>query len=188
MIEREIKLRVDDLPALRAQLLTLGWTIERGPYLESNILYDTLELTLKRQDKLLRVRNVPGKTVLTVKGPAQDAGLHKAREEHEVEMAAAVDLTPILRAIGLAPAWRYDKRRTRYAKPGEPGVIELDETPIGSIVELEGDAEWIDRMAAALGYGASDYITASYRELFVQVRGEDGGDMVFETIPTEPQP
>ena len=179
MIEREIKLRVDDLAALGAKLLKLGWTIEGGPYPESNTLYDTPDLTLKKQGKLLRVRTVPGKTVLTVKGPSLDAGLHKAREEHEVELAAAADLAPILETIGLAPAWRYDKRRTRYIKAGEPGVVEVDETPIGNIVELEGEAAWIDRMAAALGYGAGEYITASYRELFVEARGNDGGDMVF---------
>lgn len=179
MIEREIKLRVRDLVELESKLDQLGWKAVRGPYPESNTLYDTPDQALKTQGKLLRVRNVPGKTVLTVKGPALDGGLHKAREEHEVEMAADADLAPILETLGFAPTWRYEKRRTRFAKAGEPGVVEVDDTPIGAIVELEGEAAWIDRMAAALGYGADDYLTASYRELFVQAHGESAGDMLF---------
>ena len=31
----------------------------------------------------------------------------------------------------------------------EPGVIELDETPAGDFLELEGPPEWIDATAAA---------------------------------------
>lgn len=179
MIEREIKLRVADPEALRQKLQALDWSVERGPYEESNILYDNPERSLRDAGKLLRARRVPGKTILTVKGPAIEGGPHKAREEHEVALAADADVDALLRMIGFEPAWRYDKRRTRYAKHGEPGVIEFDETPIGDIVELEGEAGWIDRTAAALGYQPEDYVTASYRELFVEARGADGGDMVF---------
>ncbi len=179
MIEREVKLRVADLAALRLKLEALGWGVAAGPYPESNILYDTPSQSLRSQDKLLRVRRVPGKMVLTVKGPSLDAGFHKARVEHEFVLDEAAELEPMLRLLGFEPAWRYDKRRTRLVKPGEPGVIELDETPIGDLAELEGEADWIDRTAAALGYGPADYIAASYRELFVAARGEDGGDMVF---------
>lgn len=179
MIEREIKLRVRDLAELESKLKELGWSVARGPYPESNTLYDTADHALQAQGKLLRVRQVPGGTVLTVKGPELEAGLHKARQEHEVEMPADADLAPILEALGLTPVWRYEKRRTRFSKEGARGVVELDDTPIGPIVELEGEAAWIDSMAASLGYGADDYLTASYRELFVAERGESGGDMVF---------
>ncbi len=179
MIEREIKLRVADPDALRQDLDALGWYAERGPYNESNTLYDTPERSLLSVGKLLRVRRVPDKTVLTAKGPALGGGSHKAREEHEVTLSVDAELDPVLQMIGFEPAWRYEKRRTRYCKDGEAGIIEFDETPIGDIVELEGEAGWIDRTAAALGYRREDYITASYRELFLEARGIDSGDMVF---------
>lgn len=182
MIEREIKLRVADPEALRNKLRSLGWSVERGPYAESNTLYDNSERSLRAAGKLLRVRRIPGKAVLTVKGPSLDGGPHKAREEREVVLAEDADIGALLGMIGFEPAWRYDKRRTRYSKDGEAGVVELDETPIGDIVELEGEADWIDHTAAALGYRPEDYITASYRELFLSTGG-DAGDMVFEQDP-----
>jgi adenylate cyclase class 2 len=42
----------------------------------------------------------------------------------------------------------------------------VDETPIGNYAELEGPAEWIDRVAARLGIDPSQYITLSYGRLF----------------------
>ena len=43
---------------------------------------------------------------------------------------------------------------TQYGDRGL--LIELDETPIGAFVELEGPAEAIDRAATELGFGKSD--------------------------------
>jgi adenylate cyclase, class 2 len=179
MIEREVKLRVADSAALRAKLENLGWRVTAGPYLETNTLYDTAAGSLRAQGKLLRVRRIPGRTLVAVKGPSLDVGAHKARMEHEIALDDDAEVEPLLALLGYAPAWRYDKRRTRLTKDGEPGVIELDETPIGELAELEGEGDWIDRTASALGFTPADYITASYRELFVAARGEDAGDMIF---------
>ncbi|MBI1356140.1 MAG: CYTH domain-containing protein [Acidobacteria bacterium] len=179
MIEREVKLPIQDVTAIRAALEAAGWACTRPPYPESNTLYDTPGQDLLRAGKMLRVREVPGRVVLTVKLAPLEAGPHKAREEHEAELAEMGGLQAILQALDLQPAWRYEKRRSRYEREGEAGVIELDETPVGDFLELEGEADWIDRTAAALGFSPADYITASYRRLFVDARGEDGGDMVF---------
>ena len=54
----------------------------------------------------------------------------------------------ILRALGLHPVFRYEKFRTTYALPGVRGLkIELDETPVGIYLELEGPIARIDRGA-----------------------------------------
>jgi hypothetical protein len=61
-------------------------------------------------------------------------------------------------------------------------LIELDETPIGFFVELEGPAGAIDRAAQALGFEKSDYILANYMVLYREYcrgRGEEPRDMVF---------
>jgi adenylate cyclase class 2 len=73
--------------------------------------------------------------------------------------------------MGLRPWFRYEKYRTTYRLPGVAGLmVELDETPIGEFLELEGDAQAIDRVAVMLGYGVADYITKSYGQLFVEQR------------------
>jgi adenylate cyclase class 2 len=60
----------------------------------------------------------------------------------------------------------------------------LDETPIGVFLELEGPAEWIDRVAEELGFDESDYILASYATLYAdhcRQRGVKPTDMLFST-------
>jgi adenylate cyclase class 2 len=66
-------------------------------------------------------------------------------------------------------------------------VIAIDETPVGVFVEIEGGEDAIHAVARGLGKRTSDYITDSYRFLFLQHRdanGLCGHDMVFAGSPT----
>jgi adenylate cyclase class 2 len=74
----------------------------------------------------------------------------------------------VLAALGYQPTFRYEKYRTTFSKDGEPGLITVDETPIGDFLELEGLGVWIDATALQLGYGEVDYVTASYASLYRQ--------------------
>jgi adenylate cyclase, class 2 len=61
-------------------------------------------------------------------------------------------------------------------------LIELDETPIGVFVELEGPAKAIDRAAQALGFAEKDYILGNYMVLYLEDcrgRGEEPQHMLF---------
>ncbi len=61
-------------------------------------------------------------------------------------------------------------------------MLELDETPIGVFLELEGPASAIDRAAQALGFEKRDYVLANYMTLyreFCQSGGEEPRDMLF---------
>ncbi|MCB9383776.1 MAG: class IV adenylate cyclase [Bryobacterales bacterium] len=180
MLEIEVKLPIENLSAVRTQLETLGWT--RGErLLERNTVYDAPDRALDRAGKLLRIRESGDRALLTVKLPAQSDGPHKVREEHNLE-GPGPTLERIVEGLGFASAWRYEKYRTRYRKAGEEGVIELDETPVGNYLELEGAPEWIDATAAALGFSSENYVTDTYRELFVTWQGrqiEPPRDMVF---------
>ena len=58
----------------------------------------------------------------------------------------------------------------------------IDETPVGVFVEIEGSEDAIHSIATELGKTSADYITDSYRFLFLQHRdanGLDGHHMVF---------
>jgi adenylate cyclase, class 2 len=58
----------------------------------------------------------------------------------------------------------------------------LDETPIGTFVELEGPAEAIDRAATELGSSKRDYVLKSYLVLYMEEcrrKGEQPRHMVF---------
>jgi len=77
--------------------------------------------------------------------------------------------------------FRYEKYREEYEHEGV--VIAVDETPVGSFVEIEGTSDGITAMAAAMGKGPADYILDSYYRLFMKTRealGFKGHDMIFE--------
>ena len=83
----------------------------------------------------------------------------------------------ILKAIGLVPWFRYEKYRSSYRLPGLGSLkVELDETPAGDFLELEGGRGAIDRAANLLGYGAADYINRSYGSLWRERRGQGPGE------------
>jgi adenylate cyclase, class 2 len=161
---------------------------------EMNTLYDTPAGTLARAGKLVRIRILTidrgaGKparkagrrahqetVVLTYKGPAQpddaaDGSRYKVREERELRVEDSEALAQVFEGMGLRPRFRYEKYRTTYRLQRISGLlVELDETPIGDFLELEGDSAAIDRGAAILGYGPADYITKSYGQLFQEQR------------------
>jgi adenylate cyclase class 2 len=166
-VETEIKFRVDDLPALANRLTAAGFTVQTARSFESNILYDTPDRKMRARTEILRIRNYAGRCILTHKrlpdiGPGEDA--HKHRIETETEVSDGDNLALIFHSLGLDPAFRYEKWRTEWSD-GE-GHCVVDETPIGNFAELEGEAAWIDRIAAALGVHPAQYITLSYGRLF----------------------
>lgn len=183
-IEREIKLRFDSADEARERILALGATPHLGRRLQEDCLFDTDDERLRLQRSTLRVRSESGHALLTFKGPAIPAAI-KIREEHETVVSDGAALQTILEELGLHVWFRYEKYREEFT--ADDAVIALDETPVGVFVEIEGCEDAIHRMAAALGKSPSDYITDSYRFLFLQHRdanGLAGHDMVFASLPT----
>jgi adenylate cyclase, class 2 len=164
---------------------------------EMNTLYDTPDGKLARQGQMLRLRverrarrtdraekkskgaGVPA--LLTFKGPGlpgkggpkrASAGRYKIREEHELRIGDHEEMPRILEALGLRPWFRYEKFRTTYRLPGIAHLkLELDETPVGCFLEIEGKRDAINRAATLLGFARSDYIVKSYGALFMEQLG-----------------
>ena len=177
---------------------------------EMNLIFDTPDGGLAKHGQLLRIRTetpapvkkgvsrkVTSRTVLTFKSPPEELAIgdlgslgdrrHKVREEIETELMDGATLQRIFEGLGLRGWFRYEKYRTTYVLPGKHGwakglLIEVDETPIGVFVELEGAAAAIDRAAKELGYSPRDYVLKNYLVLYVEEckrRGEQPKDMVF---------
>lgn len=179
--EIEIKLAVESLKDARRRLREAGFQIAKKRVFETNTLYDTEGLDLRRTQRLLRVRTAGHSFLITYKGPPE-AGKHKSREEIETSAGDGAAFAAILERLGYAPTFRYEKFRTEFERRGSKGVATLDETPIGTYIELEGDPQWIDRAAQWLGFEEKDYITASYARLFFEWREKNGSgptEMVF---------
>jgi adenylate cyclase class 2 len=166
-IETEIKFPVADLSGLSRRLEAAGFKLQTSRSFESNVLYDTPDRQMRARTEILRIRSYAGRWTVTHKR-LPDSGVgedrHKHRIETETEVADGAALEEVFLSLGLVAAFRYEKWRTEWTD-GE-GHCVIDETPIGDYAELEGKADWIDRVAARLGVDHSEYLTLSYGRLF----------------------
>jgi len=195
--ETEIKLRLHNAKSFLAALKKLGAKPVSTRVHEHNVIFDTPDGGLAKHGQLLRIRtetpvgNTKGKkpspqassrTILTFKSPPRElaigpAGapsdrLHKVREEIEVVLTDAATLQKILEGLGLKGWFRYEKYRTAYRLSrrfpwAKDLLVDLDETPIGTFVELEGPPDAIDHAASELGYSSHDYILKNYLVLYL---------------------
>lgn len=180
LLEREVKLRFVDASTARAAVLAAGGTPMRGRRLQDDYLLDTADDSLRQQRCVLRVRLESGKSFLTFKGPVQSSPM-KVREELETVVSDGFLLLALLARLGFRPWFRYQKYREEFAR--EDVVIAIDETPVGTFVEIEGSEAGITATASALGRTAEDYLLDSYRGLFVsylEAHALPPSDMLFE--------
>jgi adenylate cyclase, class 2 len=194
--ETEIKLRIQNLKNLLRSLKKLGAKPAAPRMHEHNLLFDTPDGGLAKHGQLLRIRTespAPGgrkgasrksssRTLLTFKSPPEELAIgaivpagdrrYKVREEIELVLTDGAALQKIFEGLGLKGWFRYEKFRTAYRLPGRASwakdlVIDVDETPIGTFVELEGPGPAIDQAARALGYTPGDYVLKNYLVLYL---------------------
>ena len=178
-LEREVKLRFDSVEEARAAVIAAGAAPVRGRRLQEDCLLDTPDEMLRRRRSVLRVRMDSGKSLLTFKGPVQPSNM-KVREELETVAADGLALLRMLEELGFQVWFRYQKYREEFA--GDDIVVAIDETPVGTFVEIEGGAEAIAAMTTALGRTPADYLLDSYRGLYLQhcqTQGIPVADMLF---------
>ena len=175
--EIEVKIRIDDVDMLRGRIARAGARMYRR-VLEQNTLFDTAEGSIRRSGRVVRLRietpvshdRVPNgklRAVLTSKAPVLQSAKarskpsrYKERLEREVIAVTTDNLREQLLALGFRPRFRYEKYRTSYRLPGVH--IELDETPVGTYLELEGTPQAIESSARKLGFSPADYRTETY--------------------------
>lgn len=196
--EIEIKLRIANGKKFLKALEKLGAKVAAARVHERNLLFDTPDGGLAKHGQLLRIRTEtpaaagkkkrgakkgPERYLLTFKSPPEQMAIvpaeaarnrrHKVREELETVLTDPAALQKIFEGLGLRGWFRYEKYRTAYKLPGRYAwakelLIDFDETPIGTFVELEGPHEAIDRAARALGFHPRDFITKNYLVLYVE--------------------
>jgi len=179
--ENEIKIAAGDAAKMRALLRSTGFRIHKARVFERNLVLDDAEGSVKARNLLLRLRTA-GKTITCTFKGREAPGMHKRREEREFHPDDLDECLAVFAGVGFTPAYTYEKYRTEFQRPGDAGVVTLDETPIGVFLELEGPARWIDSTAQELGFSGADYIKLSYGRLFENWCAENGlelRDMVF---------
>jgi adenylate cyclase class 2 len=196
--EIEVKIRIDEIAALRTSLSRAGAKLHRR-VLEHNTLFDTPASSLRRSGRLIRLRietpvspdrkpNGAIRAILTSKAPVSrtkpSPGAQrlrfKERLEREVILPTHANLREQLQRLGFRPRFQYEKYRSTYELPGVHA--ELDETPVGTFLELEGASPAIERAARRLGFTAADFSTDTYWGVYVadcKRRGVRPTNMLF---------
>jgi len=178
-LEREIKLPFESPETARQAVTSAGASPFRARRLQHDCLLDTADKRLTSRGSALRVRRDEGRTILTFKGPPETSTM-KLREEIETDGGEADLLLSILERLGFRVWFRYEKYREEYRK--RDVIIAVDETPIGTFVEIEGGEAEVAAAARAMGRGPEAYVLESYRELFAQrceAHGVPATDMLF---------
>jgi len=161
--ENEIKLAFASPETAVSRLLAAGARELHPRAFEDNLLFDLPDGSLEASGRLLRLRHYGGSSLLTFKAPVEGEHRHKVKVEHELAVADPEAMRSILHGLGFAIVYRYQKYRTTFQLGRVTASV--DETPIGTYVELEGAADDVDWAAKAIGAEASDYILATYRDL-----------------------
>ncbi len=173
---------MQDVRALARRLRHAGFHITTPRTHERNVLYDLPSQMLRRRGELLRLRRYGNAWTFTHKSRGT-VGRHKSRVETETRIEDGAKLDTILRVLGLAPSFRYEKFRTEWTDGS--GHVVVDETPIGDLAEIEGPPRWIDATARALLVAPADYITDSYAALFFAWKRRTGSpakEMTFRAV------
>jgi adenylate cyclase class 2 len=183
--EIEVKFYVRALGPIADRLVHLGAELERPRLLEVNLRFDLPDGSLGRSDRVLRLRKSGGEAArLTYKGPGEQRGDVRIREEIEFIVGDGAAARAFLEALGFQVVTTYEKYRRIYTFAGRH--IMLDELPFGLFVEIEGESpESLRETAEALGLDWGKRIPSNYLALFEkarQARGLRFHDLTFENF------
>ena len=182
MRETEIKLHTPDLAAVQAALESAGATLTKPRVYERNLRYEDADETLTSTRNRAAVAPGRGNETDIQSGRVLRDGI-VSRFEAEVQVSDFETMDVILRRLGFHVALIYEKYRTTYELMGAEVV--LDELPYGNFTEIEGDADTIERVVAALGLGECRRMEGSYTDIFAEVKarlGLDARDLTFEAF------
>ena len=169
-IEKKYRLTAEGAARLRARLREVGHE-ERGEEFEVNTLY--AGASLDPLTRVLRLRRVGERAVLTYKERGASPSAIKRHREEETEVADADALAVIFEALGYRPALIYEKQRTTW-RVAETEVV-VDELPFGLFVEIEGEEEAIIIAERLLDLAEAEAVQESYPELTLTYGVRNGG-------------
>lgn len=182
-LEVEVKFYLTDMKAFEKRVRSIGAVLARPRTREVNYRFDTPEMHLTREHRVLRLRQ-DNSVLLTYKGPTQVIDGVSVRPEIELEVNDFAAASDLLEALGFCMSLKYEKWRTIY----HYGDLEitLDEMPFGNFTEIEGeDAAEIQKAASHLALDWSTGITDSYLLLFDHLKSSRDlkiNDLTFEAL------
>ena len=163
-LEMEVKFFLNDPASFEQRLRSIGANLIQPRTFETNLRFDTSDLALSKEHRVLRLRQEQG-AFLTYKGPSEWGKSVTVRQEIEIGVSDFESTHLLLEALGYHIHVRYEKWRTKYLLDNLE--IDLDEMPFGFFVEIEGDdAQKIEKVAAMISLVWANRVNDSYLKLF----------------------
>jgi adenylate cyclase, class 2 len=163
-LEVEIKFYLTDMSSFENRVRSIGASLVRPRTREVNYRFDTPDMKLSREHRVLRLRQDTS-TILTYKGPAQPSDSVSIRPEIEIEVNDLSTASDLFEALGYCLSVKYEKWRTIY-QLGELKIT-LDEMPFGNFTEIEGGSSTlIQKTSTLLALDWNTRIRESYLMLF----------------------
>lgn len=167
-LEIEIKFYISALSRMRQAIHEMG-CIPSGRALEVNTRYDDRFNSLLKKGALLRLRKTAGKNILTYKSIPENADRRfKVFHESEITVSDFAITGQILNSLGFQVKQIYEKWRESFTFKGNH--LCLDEMPFGIFLEIEGNPEGVQSIAARLGLGWDERILLNYLEIFNRLK------------------
>lgn len=159
-IEKKYRLTDGQRETLLRRLSDVDATA-RGEEFEENTLY--AGNGLEPRNRVLRLRRVGGRAILTYKERRASASAIRHQREDETRVEDADALAAILDALGFRPALVYEKQRTTWHVADVEVVV--DELPFGLFMEIEGAEDSINEVEHLLELSEVEAEHATYPEL-----------------------
>ncbi len=183
MQEIEAKFYVKDLKQIEARLHNLKARLKQARIHETNIRFDTPNHDLHREQRVLRLRQ-DDKVRMTYKDASKNEQGVLNRMEIEFVVEDFERAKRLLEALGYEKSLFYEKYRTTYELDNT--YVMLDELPMGSFIEIEGESiDSIREIGRKLGLKWDTAISTSYSALFERVRKAKAAqieDLSFENF------
>lgn len=164
--ETEVKFYLSGLPEIESRLRSFHARLVHARTHEVNLRFDHPDGDFERLGRALRLRRDDA-VRLTYKdgGQLMDGALQRREIEFSVDDFDSARL--FLEALGFEVVFLYEKFRTTYRMDG--AEIMLDETPLGTFIEIEGPQETLKPISQKLGLAWGAAVPASYHSLFGRV-------------------
>lgn len=186
--EYEAKFTGVDIEAVRAQLKTVGATLEKPMRLMRRVTIDTPEL--KAKDAFVRVRDEGDRVTITYK---QFTALSAdGAQEHEIIVSDFNEAVALLAAAGLPHGSFQESKRETWTLDNAEVVI--DEWPwLQPYIEVEGESvEHVKEVSAKLGFNWDDAVfgdvMAAYRQEYPHLTEQDTVGNIPEVRFGDPLP
>jgi adenylate cyclase class IV len=196
MIETEIKLIIKDqgqLSEIRKFVKSHSSAVFR---FEDDRLFDFEDNRLSKSGSIFRLRAaypyIPDKNEIDIKGvnyrftwksPAEGEAGFKVMNEIELIVEGRQPVYEFIRSFALEEVFQYQKYREIYHL--ESVEVLIDYTPMGYVMEIEGERTEIDKLAGFFGFTRQDYNNMDYYCLWQDYRAKEGiqsKDMIFPEL------